>query len=440
MYTVASLRRHSGFLAGQYSTDGWWYYFPFAFLVKTPIAHLALLAGGLAIYLRRRQELGLVNEAFVVLPVAIYLPVAMATGFNIGLRHILPVYPFVLMIAAAGAAALLKSPKRRAGRLALATAILVAAVEFSSVFPHTLTFFNQFVGGPDQGYRYLTDSNHDWGQELKALKAWMNEVGVGHVNLAYFGQADPAYYQIRSARLPGEPSLSDDAIQKPELPGYVAISTTVLSGVYLPPHWRLFYAPFQAMAPTAVIGNALRVYWVEQWPEVAQLPSTVGGVEAHRALADTLLFDMQWPEHALHHYREFLEARPGDAGALANLGAALAFTGDDEEAVRTLRRAVERAPRNVRAHELLAELLFARRDTAGALAHAQRAAALDPRNAGAQDMLGRALAVEGRVEEAVANFERALTINPSHAQAREHLNSLTGRHVPLTSGTAAAAN
>src|SRR5688572_33242559 len=76
------------------------------------------------------------------------------------------------------------------------------ALALASVYPHTLTFFNVLVGGPRHGSEYLTDSNVDWGQGLKALKAWMTRHEVPRVNLAYFGSADPTYYGITYTELP----------------------------------------------------------------------------------------------------------------------------------------------------------------------------------------------------------------------------------------------
>ena len=66
------------------------------------------------------------------------------------------------------------------------------------VHPHYLGYFNELAGGPSGGWRYLVDSNLDWGQDLKALKRWMDDHGVARVKLSYFGAADPDYYGLRS--------------------------------------------------------------------------------------------------------------------------------------------------------------------------------------------------------------------------------------------------
>jgi tetratricopeptide (TPR) repeat protein len=424
LYTLAALNTQNGYLAGQYSLQGWWYYFPVAFLIKTPIAHLALVALGLVFCVRRRRRLGGLNALFVFVPVAVYMAVAMNAGFNIGLRHILPVYPFVLMIGATAAAALHTSTRRTA-RAAIVGLAVVAAVEYGSVYPHTLTFFNQFVGGPTNGFRYLADSNLSWGQQLKTLKAWMDDNQVREINLAYFGQADPAYYGMGATVLPGSSALPGMPAP-PRLPGYVAVSGTVLSGVYLQPHWRLFYAPLVDRDPDAIVGNAIRVYWLDRWPLVSDAAANPAEIDASRVLGDALLFTLHWPEPAIHYYRRVLAVTPADGVVRANLGAALASAGREDEAMAALREAVEAAPDSARVHTMLARALFARGDAAAGAEHAERAAALGPGDADAQNTLGRVRALQGRFEEARVLFERAVRIDPRHTEARENLDRLTG--------------
>src|SRR5688572_33053305 len=98
MFTQSMTPPNHTFLAGDYSTDGWWYYFPVAFLIKTPVGFLVLIAVGVAVCLRRRQELGSLNEIFLFVPIAIYLAAAINNPFQVGIRHILPLYPFLLVI------------------------------------------------------------------------------------------------------------------------------------------------------------------------------------------------------------------------------------------------------------------------------------------------------------------------------------------------------
>ena len=259
----AKAQVRGAFLAGQYSLKGWWYYFPVAWLIKTPVGLVILFVSGLIVFVMRWRRLGLGSEAFALLPIALYLAPAMYARLNIGLRHILPVYPFVLLVAAAAVKEFI-GVKGRGGWIALGALAAFWLFEFGRVYPSNLAFFNQFVGGPRNGSRYLVDSNLDWGQDLKQLKEWMDRKGVSHINLAYFGTADPAYYHIDCTYLPGSPFFAEGSVRAPELPGYVAVSATVLSGVYMNDRGRALYKPLWDTEPAARIGCSINVYWVDR--------------------------------------------------------------------------------------------------------------------------------------------------------------------------------
>ena len=413
----ASSRALPAYLAGESRVGGWWYYFPIAFLLKTPVALIVLFGAGL---IARRNILGPHSLWFLIVPAAAYLVVAMMSGINIGLRHILPIYPFVLVVAVAGAMRLL-AHGRQWGRIAFVAVTAFWVVSFASVYPHTLTFFNRLVGGPASGFKFLSDSNLDWGQHLKLLKKWMDDNGVAHINLAYFGTADPAYYGINSTHLPGAPTFALPYVTRPRLPGYVALSATIASGVYLDPRWRLFYRSFADLTPVARIGNSIRVYWVDRWPEPSAAPWRPEDADAHVALADALLFGQKWSDHAILHYRTYLRHRPTDARTLTKLGVALAANGDGGEGIATLRRAVALAPENGWSQRVLAEVLLQAGHTRDAAAHAERAVVLTPSDPAAHDVLGVTLVLRGRVPEARQRFERSLELDPGYAPAREHL-------------------
>jgi tetratricopeptide (TPR) repeat protein len=414
------------YLAGNYSEQGFWYYFPVAFLLKTPSSLILLFLTGIVLFVARRRQLGLANEAFVLLPVVVYLGFAMASGVNMGLRHILPVYPFVLLISASAAKAL-AAWKRPIGHFVLASVMVFWFVMFVRVYPHTLTFFNVFAGGPQNGLMYLADSNLDWGQDLKLLKAWMERKNHAHVNLAYFGTADPEYYEINCTHLPGAPFFASDLVAKPRLPGFVAISVTVLSGVHLPPMWRLFYSGFLNEQPVAQIGNSIRVYWVESWPDANYDSGTVLGQpdsDVQASLGDMLLFGLKWPDAAVAHYRASLSGRPDHSATVGNLGVALSQAGKAEEGLRMLQRAAVLDPENGETRTRLAAALLLSRKLEEAETHAQVAARLSPDDPLAHDLLGVALTGIGKLDAAVTSFKRALEIAPDYELARKHLQLL----------------
>jgi hypothetical protein len=348
----ASVQQLPAFMAGTIKVGGWWYYFPVAFLIKTPLALLLLFAAGLVVLILRRATLGAVTGLFLIVPASVYLLAAMASGINLGVRHILPIYPFVLLIATAGVQDLLRR-RRAVARTAVVVCALFWLGEFAHTYPHTLTFFNLLVGGPANGFKYLADSNLAWGGNLKLMKQWMDGQGISQINLAYFGSADPSYYHVKATFLPGSATFLQPQITRPRLPGYVAISGTVLDGVYLPEWWRIFYRGFHQRTPVAVIGNTMRVYWVDQWPASPLLPRD--NAEALSVLADGLMLGLDWPELAVAPYREYLRRVPRDAGAWTRLASALARTGRVAEATESLKRVVELTPHDANAQHNLAQ-------------------------------------------------------------------------------------
>jgi dolichyl-phosphate-mannose-protein mannosyltransferase len=254
-------QKRSGFLAGNLSLKGWWYFFPFAFLIKTPLSVILLFfAGVLLCALQWRRFLN--YNVYVLFPLAAFLGAAMMMNLNIGVRHILPIQPFVLLLAGNAIAELCAS-QRKPLRILLGAFGLLAITEFALIYPHYLAFFNQFAGGPSNGYEYLVDSNLDWGQDLKGLKSWMDQHKVSHINLSYFGTADPAYYKIDCNYLPGSPFFAENLTKGPQLPGFVAVSATNLRGVYLPEQLRDLYKRLLNTEPVAVIGYSIYVYQID---------------------------------------------------------------------------------------------------------------------------------------------------------------------------------
>jgi 4-amino-4-deoxy-L-arabinose transferase-like glycosyltransferase len=410
------------YLAGEYSTEGWWYYFPVAFLVKTPLSFLALITIGFVAYARQRSRLGSLNEAFVLVPVGMYLAVAVTNTYQVGIRHLLPLYPFLLLVTAAGAMLLLRW---RIGKFVLVGLAAFWAVMLGTVYPFTLTFFNRAVGGPRHGYEYLADSNIDWGQGLKRLKRWMTRHDVSRIGLAYFGTSDPGYYGIDYTPLPAAtpgfhlPS-APATWTRPQLPGYVAVSATVLTGVYLDPQWQLFYDGLRDRTPEYVIGNSIFVYWLDRWPDGDGNPP-VDAVDADWRLGDELL-KVQWLDQAIAHYRRAVHRNPDRPRLLLNLGAALAGSGNVGDAIPLLQRGLALAPDIGIGHLLLASALFDdRRDIRDVITHARRAAALLPNDAGAWLILARALAVRGDYHGAEGIATRALALEPDNDEAQELL-------------------
>ena len=214
----------SAFLNGDFRMDGWWWFFPYTFLLKTPLALFGVMALAVATVWRRRGaklagSRTLRASLYATLPLwvlpAVYWTAALTSHLNIGHRHLLPVYPplFVLCGAAAGwikgwrahRTAKGRAPSdgktKRAG-VALIGLLLVLAVEAAFFFPNYLAYFNGIVR-PREAYRHLVDSSLDWGQDLPAVRRYIERhppVG-GPYYFSYFGSANPDYYGIAARGL-----------------------------------------------------------------------------------------------------------------------------------------------------------------------------------------------------------------------------------------------
>lgn len=221
---------HPSYLLGMHSDKGWWYYFPVVLAVKSTMAALAalllLLAAGACRGFRKLRDIPFAWIAMTV-PAAVWFGVATTSGINLGVRHILPVYP--LLYAAVGAllAGWLSRPRLRYAVFAL---LALQAVECASIYPDYLAFFNAASGGPGNGPQYLVDSNIDWGQDITKLSRWLEARGTRRVWIDYFGKADLRYYGIDEASLP----RPTDAAGWAAIDDFAASSVTPLYGVYVP--------------------------------------------------------------------------------------------------------------------------------------------------------------------------------------------------------------
>ena len=253
-----SFASRPSFLLGEYSDTGWWYYFPVAIALKAPLALLVLVIAAAACAWTHPAPGR--AQWFVWLPPALFLALTMTQNINIGHRHVLAIYPF-LFVAASRVATLAWEARGRWGRAALAVLVFWYAASVLRVHPNYLAYFNEAAGGPSQGWRWLVDSNVDWGQDLPGLKRYMDTSGIPRVTLCYFGTADPAYYGIAADRLPSYQPPPPSTIVRAVHPGdVVAISATHLQGVYLEPEMQPLMALFRARRPLATIGDSIFVY------------------------------------------------------------------------------------------------------------------------------------------------------------------------------------
>lgn len=266
------------------------WYFPTVYFLKESIAWwiLAALAVGTLVVRSRREHAHAhkprknewladhFDELAMLLWLAIYWGFSLTSTLNIGVRHLLPVFPFTIMLVAGRLGTVLDWLKRYdKKRLKWATGIIAVLLgwytfESVSVFPHFLTYFNQFAGGPSGGYRYVVDSNVDWGQDARRLAGYLDGKGVERITLDYFGWADPSYY-LPDGRIiwttAGTFTDADDFMKRNRSDGWIAVSATFLQNsnglkTFDPLdkknyHWLTLYEP------EAVIGNSIFLWHIK---------------------------------------------------------------------------------------------------------------------------------------------------------------------------------
>ena len=182
------------FLLGEFSKTGWWYYYPVAFALKTTIPALLLIAGSFFLFRKWFPVIALLTF------VALFLLIAARGELALGIRYVLPIYPF--LYAAAGvlcggrlqpAGEPRRADARRHTEALFAILLSWHVAENAIAYPSYLSYFNEFIGSRRSADRFLIDSNLDWGQDLRRLGVWCRENNVNAIALQYFGGGDPAH-------------------------------------------------------------------------------------------------------------------------------------------------------------------------------------------------------------------------------------------------------
>ena len=359
-HTMQYAAKRAAFLNGEFSTTGWWWFFPYAFAVKTtlPALGVGLLAlAALVVRWRRghkdrslwrRVAASLYAGTPLLALLVVYWVFAIASHLNIGHRHLLPIYPALCILAGGagfwiepllerwGSAAHEEERRRRkdkkdqkdrkgkrerthersgvatSGWITVAgglTIVLLAwhVVESIRISPDYLAYFNQLAGGPSQGYKHMADSSLDWGQDLPALKQWLDTRGLQpqgstRVYLSYFGTGRPEYYGIDATQLWG--FLDRRPQQAPQrLGGGVYCISASMLDVATPRPWT----------------RALETEYRERLTNVEMLSNTGENTEARADLLRKTGEDFWWQtfrrfgELQLGRLAAFLRRREPDA-------------------------------------------------------------------------------------------------------------------------------
>ena len=324
------------FLLGKVYAHCQWDYFPIVILIKTTLGLLALLA--LAVFATVRGWLPK-NRAlvYVLIPPVVYLAIAMASGMNIGARHLLPMYAFTAIFAAAGVSAFTQHHRR----WGIVCALLLAAHILSTLaaFPNEIAYANEAWGGPKNVHKYLSDANVDWAQQLFQVKQWQDRHPSHECWFAYFArpEIDPATYGIRCHALPTLDTqwLGGADLISPTIHGSVLISAGDLSGCEWPSSQLNPYRSFQRHRPQETIDDSVFVYQ-------GTFDMTDAAALARAQQSATLLAQNQ-PAAALVLAHQAVAIEPDNLVAQTALGDASAAIGDPHGARIAWQTAIQAA-------------------------------------------------------------------------------------------------
>ncbi len=239
---------HDSYLFGEYRRTGWWYFFPVAVGVKTPVGFLILAGCGAFAIVRGFRSSLWQQHLTMIFPVAIML-VCMSSRLDLGVRHILAIYPLLAVIGGYAMSEFFVLARRTSPAIVVLPVVLVAWAVADSWMtrPDYLAYFNQFARSHPE--RVLAESDLDWGQDLYRLSRRLKELRVDHVSIMYFGTAP-----LENAGLPPYSKLSADV---PTTHGYVAISVRYLTLEYAK---NGSFAWLRGCTPQEIVGKSIYLY------------------------------------------------------------------------------------------------------------------------------------------------------------------------------------
>ncbi len=202
-----------------YDGNVWWFYL-YGLLVKMPLGTWLLLA--VAAYARLGRP-GCFTDLMLWLPaITILVFVSWVTQFKM-LRYILPMLPFVFIWI--GHAFVWAQEGDWWRKLIVCGALAWSVLSSLSVYPHSLSYFNEAAGGTANGHNHLIRASYDWGQDLLYLRNWVEKhPNAQPLYVSCYGMMAPQFAGISSTPTP----------QNGPRPGWYAISASVLRGVQRP--------------------------------------------------------------------------------------------------------------------------------------------------------------------------------------------------------------
>lgn len=254
---------HATSLLGQYNDLGWWYYFPVAFALKTTIPFLVIAVAALGWMLWRVAGKRDKRLVWLLIPIAIYAAISLTSHINIGVRHFLPVFPF-LFIAGGALLARLIQARKSLGTIVLVVLFGWMTFEAARTFPDYIPYMNQLASAHPHWY-YLNDSNIEWGDDVNALASYLKARGETKVSAALSaGWSTLTRYGVDYIDMVAIPP------DKTPETRYVAIGASFLNGSLIPGDENVvgrrsfertsLFARYRDRKPEAVFGNSIYLF------------------------------------------------------------------------------------------------------------------------------------------------------------------------------------
>lgn len=254
------------YFLGEISNQAWSYYFPVVFLIKIPLAFLILILLAISRLTiktdSQNQTLVKLTKFSLISFLILYWFTSIRSNLNIGIRHILPTFP-VLYILVSGQISKVLEKDKKIIKILVMILLLWYGLGTINAYPNFISYFNESVGGSSQGYKYVTDSNLDWGQDLKQLAQFVEENNIEMIYIDYFGGDDLDYrFGNKYQTWWGDRNPND-------LPsnGWLAVSATFLQGgngktVHGYNEKTDYYNWLNQYEPVEVINNSIFIYQI----------------------------------------------------------------------------------------------------------------------------------------------------------------------------------
>lgn len=237
-------------------------YFPFAWALKFPIPLQALTVAGLiALLARIRRRQTSAADKLIWLPPAFFFGTAMLSNYHMGFRHVLPALPFLIL---GGGFEMERWGRGHAGRAAIALCLAWLAVSSLRFYPHGISYFDEWIGSPSNAWKYLADSNVDWGQDWPDVAEYAKRNRIQTINTFILGFDSPWHYIKEGVSPQPWPSQSSPAGYhfQPQ-PGVYAVGANLLSGLAYPVGYEDYLDFFQRRVPDGQAGYSVLIYNVQ---------------------------------------------------------------------------------------------------------------------------------------------------------------------------------